>query len=440
MNPAARPVRAATTEATGWPLIPMAFVVSLLIPVYVLIGSLNLSMSRLFLLLVFPLTVYGLVSKDLNRGRILDLALLGHVLWVMLALAVNHGFSSTYEGSAIYILECFGAYLVGRVFIRSAKQFRLFVTFVVVIVVLLSPFFLMESLTGQRPLREFFSMFGNVPSATYDVRAGLVRAWGVFNHSILLGVFCASLLSLAIYVVNARSGFLKTAVTGTFVVLAGFTSLSSATVLILVIQLFLSGFDIVTRTFKKRWMLITSIFATMYVALTFLSNRGPFGLLVSYASFNTSSAYNRIRIWQYGTAEVYRHPIFGIGLNDWQRPEWMVASVDNFWLYIAMRYGLPGFLLIAACFVGLTVMVVRRSFVQRDLSMYRRGWVFCMLAIIIAGGTVHFFGTALPQVMLLLGAGAWMIDVDDRRKRPDPKPIQQQDRPAPVRGRPIPLG
>ena len=47
--------------------------------------------------------------------------------------------------------------------------------------------------------------------------------------------------------------------------------------------------------------------------------------------------------------EVGRHPVFGIGLNDWTRPWWRakMASFDNFWLLQAMRFGLPTLIFLA---------------------------------------------------------------------------------------------
>ena len=51
---------------------------------------------------------------------------------------------------------------------------------------------------------------------------------------------------------------------------------------------------------------------------------------MTYFTFSTTSAYNRIIIFEYGSAEVMRNPIFGIGLGDWIRPVWMSDSMDNF--------------------------------------------------------------------------------------------------------------
>ena len=57
--------------------------------------------------------------------------------------------------------------------------------------------------------------------------------------------------------------------------------------------------------------------------------------------FNPQTADGRLIILEYGSAEIARHPVFGIGLNEWVRPWYKKQSVDNFWLSHAMRFGLP---------------------------------------------------------------------------------------------------
>ena len=83
-------------------------------------------------------------------------------------------------------------------------------------------------------------------------------------------------------------------------------------------------------------------------------------MLITYLTFNSGTAYWRLHIWNFGSAEVWRNPLFGIGLNDWARPSWMwTASVDNFWLLTAMRYGIPAFLLLVAGIAPNLVGIVR---------------------------------------------------------------------------------
>ena len=52
--------------------------------------------------------------------------------------------------------------------------------------------------------------------------------------------------------------------------------------------------------------------------------------MIDNLAFDAKTGWGRTEIFQYGAAEVLRHPIFGIGLNDWVRPWWRKPSVDNF--------------------------------------------------------------------------------------------------------------
>jgi hypothetical protein len=91
-----------------------------------------------------------------------------------------------------------------------------------------------------------------------------------------------------------------------------------------------------------------------YVGIDLFSTKTPFHVFVNYFTFSKQSAYNRILIFEYGTAEVARHPVFGIGLGDWERPVWMSDSMDNFWLVTAVRYGVPAlFLLLLGLLLGI---------------------------------------------------------------------------------------
>ena len=42
--------------------------------------------------------------------------------------------------------------------------------------------------------------------------------------------------------------------------------------------------------------------------------------IIQNLMFNPQTADGRLVILEYGSAEIARHPVFGIGLNDWVRP------------------------------------------------------------------------------------------------------------------------
>ena len=112
--------------------------------------------------------------------------------------------------------------------------------------------------------------------------------------------------------------------------------------------------------------------------------------------------YYRSDIFKYGIENVWAHPIFGIGLNDWQRPDWMAdPTVDNFWLLVAMRHGILGFLFLALATVIL--LVGKTTVASQSTTALRTGVGISLLATVFAGTTVHFWGALLTHFAFLLG-------------------------------------
>ena len=155
-----------------------------------------------------------------------------------------------------------------------------------------------------------------------------------------------------------------------------FTSLSSGPLLSAVLQFGMISWGWITR---NAWWVLVGLVVLGYVAIDLVSNRSPVQVLISYLTFNPANAYWRLHIWNFGSAEVLRHPLFGIGLSDWTRPGWMsTASVDNFWLNTAMRYGFPAFLLLAAGIAANLVGILRPR-CRRRCGRRARGHVIALV-------------------------------------------------------------
>jgi hypothetical protein len=114
-----------------------------------------------------------------------------------------------------------------------------------------------------------------------------------------------------------------------------------------------------------------------------------------------------------GSAEkdIPASPWIGIGLNDWIRPWFMgSSSVDNFWLLMAMRYGMPGFLLLALGYAwGLTLAMRRDLTADPVLSQIRRAWVFTFVGLTFTLSTVHVWTSIYSFTFFMFGAGMWLL-------------------------------
>lgn len=383
------------------------------------LGSLRLSPYRVILLIYAVPNLFYILSGKAGPLNGVDIAVFAHSLWCIIAFGAYGGPQQALESGGIYFVECFGAYSMGRRYIRSVQDFQAFALYLALVVCGLLAFALPESVTHQHFLREAFrGVLGGPALPIIEPRLGLARAFGSFEHPILYGVFCSMAFATAWFVAKPTLSFFKGWVLAGCIVLASFVSLSAGAWLMLGLQIALAGWNKMTKGLPGRWGVLGAGFIAVLVVVSLLSNRSPIKVFISYASFSAQSSYNRILIWDYGTAEVGRHPIFGIGLGEWIRAPWMSASMDNFWLVVAVRYGLP-----ALFFLALAILlVVFKSAGQRNVSEEwancRMAWIATIAATALAACTVHLWNNTFGFFMFVIGAGTWLID----RPRQAPAP------------------
>ncbi len=111
---------------------------------------------------------------------------------------------------------------------------------------------------------------------------------------------------------------------------------------------------------------------------------------------------------------VWANPIFGIGLNDWVRPDYLhSSSVDNFWLLTTMRFGIPGFIVLALGYGAALWQMALRPFAEGTvLFNLRRAWMFTFMGLTFSLVTVDVWTTVYSFVFFLFGAGIWMLEAD----------------------------
>ncbi|MEO5953666.1 MAG: O-antigen ligase domain-containing protein, partial [Chloroflexia bacterium] len=122
----------------------------------------------------------------------------------------------------------------------------------------------------------------------------------------------------------------------------------------------------------------------------------------------------RAIIFDWGMKNVWGSPFVGIGMNDWVRPSYMTSgSMDNFWLVMAVRYGIPGFLLLATGYALAVFRILRRDFsTDIVLAQIRRAWVFTFLGLSFTLSTVHIWTNIYSFVFFMFGAGMWLISAE----------------------------
>ncbi len=419
-------------ETASAPVLLALFLVSLLIPARIDVGELLFSPVRIFVLVAFFPLFFRLVSGKAGPIRPVDILIGLYCLWMALSLFITHG-TDRIAFIGITLAELFGGYLVGRTMVLGEKDYRAFFRYFFMALVFMLPFVLIEQLTRRLLINEAVDLvFRTFPYVDYEQRMGLNRIQSVFEHPILSGLFWSVGIGNLYFLHRDRmSRALPRAG------LAGFTTvmaLSSGPFLVGMLQFGMIAWEKITHA---RWKLLTLLGILAYIVVDLLSNRTPFEVLISYATFNQGTAYNRVHIWNYGMQNVMSSPIIGIGLNDWFRPAWMHSgSFDNFWLLQAMRYGIPAFAFLALGIAASIWSITRAQGLTAGEKQCRTGYMVALTGLIFALATVHVWGPTSVFFMFYIGAGVWIAQAGARAVSEDEAPASGPRRgPARPRGR-----
>ncbi len=403
-EPAAAPGLAGRIEAATAPALVTLFLATVIIPVFLYVGGLTLSFSRLLLLVLCVPLFVRLVSGRAGRLLLADYFFMLYAFWIMVSLTYNHGISR-FALSGITIVEHFGAYLLGRTLIRNVADYRHYLKVLFITMLILFPSAIVELNTNINLWTDLWGTVFDVArkgGSAYG-RMGLERVQAGFEHPIHFGMYCA--LGVANFFYLYRNKLARALPMMGFSTFMSFMSLSSGPLLAIALQVILILWDQITR---GKWKLFIILSVICYVTIDSLSNRTPVTILISTLTFNSGSAWTRIGIWEFGMMNVWRSPIFGIGLNDWIRPFWLTSSVDNFWLLTMMRHGI-----VALVFLGCGVLfglraIVRTKGLDEEHNLIRTGYVISVAALLFSLSTVHIWGAAGSYVMFYFGAGLWL--------------------------------
>jgi hypothetical protein len=396
------------------PFPALLYLLSVVIPIGFNVGPLVMTTLRLFLLVLIIPLVIRLITGKYGRIFLTDILFILHIAWATVALAVNNPDQVVQQIGSVGI-EFIGGYLVGRAYIRTREDFAAMCRALTVIVCCLFPFALVETETGRPLIVEYLSRIPgltSVPIVTIEGRMGLERVQAVFAHPIHYGLFCSIAFSLAFVALKGTISPARRWVTSILIAGSGFLALSSGALLALLLQFFLIIWASALKKFEKRWWLLFIIFVITYIIIDIFSSRSPFRVFMSYATFSAHNAYWRSIILEWGiNYNVLVNPIFGIGMNDWIRPWYMYSgSMDNFWLVMAVRYGIPGFFLLAFGYANSVFWIMRRNFEEdKTLTRFRRAWVFIVLGLSFTLSTVHIWTNIYSFVFFFFGSGMWLV-------------------------------
>lgn len=398
----------------------LLFLLCFLVPIHLHFGSITMGLPRFYLLLAFfPALFTLLTARDLRIGAV-DYLIFAFILWASLAILVNHGMTEI-EFVGLQIVDMFGAYLAGRALIRTPQDYRYFWRLFAWCMLFMFPIALVELLTNRfilhDLLRPFFDVFDNA-TIHYPPRWGFDRVQGNLEHPILFGVFWSLGFSSMLVVFKSHLARVFFAAICLSMV---FMSLSSGAYLVAIFQSALLAWGWLTR---GSWKTLLALFAIMYVIVEIISDRPAILAISTRLAFSSDTAYWRAHIWNFGLDNVLDNPIFGLGLRDWVRPHWLSASVDNNWLLIAMRGGIPAIVFMLAAFAAMIWQLTSRKDLEGDLQRYRRSFVIMFLSMFVALGTVAVWSGTQSFLFFLLAIGvnlANMKQPGNGQQEPEPE-------------------
>ena len=412
------------------PLIISVYLFFFLLPIEfsISIGPLFITPTRLFFLLaVLPLLIALFRLGNLHTA---DWLIFAYVVWVALALLRKQG-AGGIEPAGQSLLEVLVPYLIARLHLHDSAQVARLVQVLGIIICILGALAIPEAIFHDRFLHDIPRLItGVIYEFQSDTRLGLLRAASTFENPLLFGLYCATFLSMIWYsgVQTSRRVLLCFGV-----VVATTLSLTSAAVLLLLMQILLIAFEGITRKIPARAAIVLATLVVVVLLVEALSDRGVVRLIAGELTFNPFTGYYRIAQWEHSIDDVMLNPIFGINFEDWTRPFWMTDSIDNHWLLTAMRSGLPSVVIIfALLFIIAYRLYFRRKKYQDPLGRsLMLGWILGMSALFLGGWTVAFFGKMFPALFFLIGIGAALMKVTDEHwdGRDRPEKLAIQDRP-----------
>lgn len=409
------------------------FFIGLVIPLFVYVGPMRLSVYRMALLVAFFPVLFYWLSGRVGRIRLPDICVVVICLWSSLSMVImDGGLGATIEPIGILWAETLGAYLLGRCYIRTPEAFftitRLMFRFGLVLV----PFALYELKTGRSPIVDLFGMIGSTYfQNTNPGRMGFERVQGPFTHPIHFGVFFGGLIGMFYYVLGYGKLWINRVGRAGLGFFLCFCSLSSGPLAAASAQTIFLVWDGLMKSVRSRWYIFAGLALAAFIVVDLISNRTPFHVFISYFAFSSHTAYNRIAIWIHGSASIWANPLFGIGMTGvWVRPSYMSDSIDMFWIVPAIRHGIVVWVAYLALFFSTFLSVTYRQGLGDRVQWYRTGYLCSMTGLFIVGWTVHFWEALFVFFMFLLGGGLWMLDWEESDESGDDNPAENGCRTA----------
>jgi hypothetical protein len=384
------------------------FIACLLIPGSFFIAGARFSPYRAFLLISFLPLLISFMRGAAGRITNVDVFFILYGLWIGLSMLVHVGFARI-DYIVIQLVEAVCGYMIGRVLVRDAADYRLFFRCFLWGLLAILPFGFLEMLTKTNLVSQIAgTVLQPYEQMQHPPRLGLHRAQTSFEHPILFGLFCSLAFANALCIFRAEP-FRRVFWTG-IAFLSTFTAMSSAPLLAILAQITMLTWDRILRTIRSKWFILIGIGGTMFGVLELVTPDGAIDFLISNFTLVPATAEYRVMTNQYALDGIAQKPFFGFGpgAEDLDLPWWHTGSIDNFWLKTALDYGLPGVILLLLTTIVHLWRVMMVTGLDKEDATYRAGHFVALAGLLFILATVHVWGGVSVMIMTYVGAGAWI--------------------------------
>lgn len=422
------------------------FMACLLIPGSFFLAGARFSPYRAFLLIAFLPLFISFVRGAGGRLTSVDVFFILYGLSMTSSMLLHVGFARI-DYIVIQLVEAVCGYLVGRVLVRNAADYRLFFRCFLWGLLLILPFGLLEMLTKTNLVSQIAGMvLQPYEQMQHPPRLGLHRAQTSFEHPILFGLFCSLAFANALCIF--RSEPMRRVFWTGVAFLSTFTAMSSAPLLAIFAQIMMLTWDRIMITIRSKWFILIGIGGAIFGILELVTPNGAIDFLISNFTLVPATAEYRVMTNQYAIEAVAQRPLlgFGPGAVGIDLPWWHTGSIDNFWLTTAVNFGLPCVTFLVLTMAAHLWNVMMSTNGDEAEAALRAGHFAGLAGLLFILVTVHVWGGVSVMIMTYVGAGAWMYApqaqaVTGRQRRPArPQPADAQPvetKPTPARG-PLP--
>lgn len=362
--------------------------------------------SRLVLAVLTPYLIFRFVVVLLEAPRgiaISDAVLILPGAWMLIASAQT-GDTRWLSFGGSNAMELCVPYAAARGLLRTEGQMLSIIRLFALCVGITGYLAILDSLTGIYIIKLTVTAITGVPTFHWiEYRLGIMRAYSVYEHPILLGVASVAGIMITLYV-DMR---------GRWVVLGGcfiglFLSLSSGPVAGMACGLAIFAYDRMTQGIRRRWYLL-AVLVTVPLTLLFIFHPSPWGVLFRLVLFDPQTAWWRVWTFELLWPGIMASPWVGYGDPRLAAVAMGATTVDGQWLSLIIAFGFPtaiGVLLVmfGCCSVSTGPFSPARLSPQAVLMARCLGII--MFLFFFIGCTVTYWGTMYLASSFLAGMRA----------------------------------